>query len=203
MQCYGLGASLYDEWAHNLFPDYRASVFAIYQKIQPAPRYGIKSVDAYRKLTHRSIDATTIWKCLKLYYRIIYYFHRRIANPGQHYLFGNVTGGYSNRVVYSVLRYYIQNVTPTPDFAQMERDFDNNASKFGRFHIFQDFGTLRPNEYANYDLDQNLPALKNGVQIVPAKTWLSGVGDNMEAFIKQVIRLYKRGVINQRILVLR
>ena len=197
LHCYGMGYQLF-----SILPASGAlgqKYFSLYQKIQPAPRYGIRLVERYIKtVNRRSLNVVT---CQRLIYRILDYFDRRIKNVSQHYIFAGYSGGESNKLVFAVLDYYIGMVHP--DFPTMETHFDNNASRFGKYHIFEIGSRIAPKDMNSKYRPDPLATLADGSVVYPAQQWFSERGKNTEAFINQVNHLYRIGVLDRNITIVR
>ncbi len=212
--CYGLGASLYDEWMQNRFPVFLRSwrgksipFFELYQKIQPAPRPRIKAVDTYVHFA-RSINPADVWNSLRWLFEILKYFHIRISDISQHFLFNGRTGGIANQLVYRVLRYYVDayahHYGTLPDLVQMERDFNNRNTLFGAYHIFEESSIVEGDRrlLAKYAMDVPID-LDGGITIYPCKIWRGGLDGNTLPFIKQVLKMKSRGLIDKTVAILR
>ena len=213
-RCYGLGASLYDEWTNRRFPKFGVSYrrlctvpfYELYQRIQPAPRIGVWAVDKYRRLIYRHMTPGNIWSSLMWLYKILYFFNKRIPNISQHYLFNGLTGGCSNQLVYNVLdrylNYFMMKHGRKPSLAEVENDFDNKNPKFGVAHIFEEKTNIHNTNIKNYEMERPMQ-LSFGQEIYPCRSWSNEIGKSMDAFIKQANRMFQRGVIDRRITILR
>ena len=208
LQCYGLGAALYDEYINNRLPNLhrtRKTPFAggyslVYQTIQPAPRRGAKAVDAYLRHVRRSFGTTVnlmAGQCLKELYAILRGFYLIIGNKSQHFLFNYTTCGETKALVHMVLKYYAD--TRRPDWATIERVFANTNPAFGVHHIFEDVRNSPSAQY--YDLDK--PISLSDTDIVINRVWLSRASDNTVPFLNQVIRAKRNGDIDKRVTILR
>lgn len=208
LQCYGLGAALFDEYHNGRLPQLQGThrtPFAggyshIYQTIQPAPRRGVAPVNSYLRHVRRSFGTTVnlmAGQCLKDLYTILRGFHLIIENSSQHFLFNYTTCGESKALVHMVLKYYAD--TRRPDWATIESVFDNTNQDFGAHHIFEN--VKKSPSAQHYDLDK--PISLSNTDIVINRVWQSKASDNTVHFLNQVIRAKRKGDIDKRVTILR
>lgn len=212
LQCYGLGACLFDEWNANRFPTFKNGFFAIpfyemYQKIQPAPRHNNQEVDQY----HNSINRVFYYQndkiaCIQFLYQILFYYNSIIEDKSQHFSFNDESIIFSKQLVCKVLNYYVDDhlndFGTEPDLAEMELAFDNrNPYKFKARGIFKDSNNINARNENSYDMKQGIKL--SDTDIYPLNSWSSEGGGNTQLFIEQVNKLFQTGQIKRNIIILR
>jgi hypothetical protein len=200
LHCYGLGAHLYDCWhGKNLM---KASLLPVYQKIQRAPRLSVRLVREYIKQLQSSSANPN--RCMRYLYEIIAYYDTVIPKEGDHYSFNDKNYGQSNHMIYAVLEYYSKHTGS--DFVTMSRDFDHdNVNLYGSRPIFMELSRISNDDLNRYydTTSKRQLKLSDGTVIVPLKLWEDSKNGGIHNFLKRVMLLYTRGIMDRVVRVLR
>ena len=200
LQCYGMGAHLFDCWHGKDIM--KGNLLPVYQKIQPAPRLSVRLIRAYINQT-RSIPVDKN-RCMRYLYEIIDYYNTLIRKVGDHYSFKGRNYGQSNHMVYAVLEYYSKHTCN--DFAKMSSDFDHaNVNRYGPRPIFMELSRIPTDELNKYydTTSEHQITLSDGTIIVPLRCWEDSKSGRTNNFLKRVMLLYTKGIIDTAVRILR
>lgn len=198
LQCYGLGALMYDKWYLGNHVKFTASPLETYQKIMPSPRLSMRLVRKYRNAANSSLFRPDA--CLIMIHMIVGTYDGLIADTHQHFLFNDVSYPYSKNLVYDVLDYYAAHTGH--GLSVMEADFDNYNPVYGKWHVFEIAAHINNSNSSYYQMDRSI-ILNDGTTIYPACYWRSDPGGNMAAFLDKVKVLKARGILDEAVITLR
>ena len=207
LQCYGLGSVLYDEYCDNKFPKFLQGIryipfFEMYQKIQPSPRSDYNAVMTYFHMINRTLNHNDEKACVLLLYKILSYYNIFIKDAGQHYSFDGISESASNRLVYSVLRQYVDynnKIGKTPSLQQMKKDFVVLGNNLGDKQTFEEESNIK--SWRTYEITEKIQL--TDATIYPAQSWDNSEGGKMSDFIKLAHNLYMSGKIDKEVIILR
>ena len=198
LQCYGLGALMYDKWYLGNHVRFTASPLETYQKIMPSPRLSMRLVRKYRNAANSSLFRPDA--CLIMIHMIVEKYDSLISHKSQHFSFKTKSFAFSKQLVFEVLNYYA--AYTGHGLSVMEADFDNYNPVYGKWHVFEIAAHINNSNSSYYQMDRSI-ILNDGTTIYPACYWRSDPGGNMAAFLDRVKVLKARGILDEAVITLR